>query len=103
MLSRILCVTIASTVPFWQIAISSSADQIRSMRQEIDKSFQLHDTKQLSPLFTSDCHFTAPSVHIDGSDALERFHASLFMRRPDVMLAHHVNRIVVNENWNVAS
>ena len=103
MLSRILCAAIASTVPFWQIAISSSADQIRSTRQEIDKSFQLHDTKQLSPLFTSDCHFTAPSVHIDGSDALERFHASLFMRRPDVILAHHVNRIVVNENWNVAS
>ena len=73
------------------------------MRQEIDKAFQRHDAKQLTTLVSSDCHFTAPSVHIDGSDALEHFHASLFMRRPDVILTHHPNRVVVNEDWNVAS
>jgi len=73
------------------------------MRQEIDKAFQRHDAKQLTTLVSSDCNFTAASVHVDGADALERFHASLFMRRPDVILTHHPNRVVVNEDWDVAS
>jgi ketosteroid isomerase-like protein len=94
---------LASTCVFCQTTTSSPAAQIRSVRQEIDNAFQHHDAKQLTTLVSSDCHFTAPSVHIDGSDALEHFHASLFMRRPDVTLTHHPNRIVVNENWDVAS
>jgi ketosteroid isomerase-like protein len=103
MLSRKLFLILASTSVFCQTTTSSSAEQIRSMRQEIDKAFQRHDAKQLTTFVSSDCHFTAPSVHIDGSDALERFHASLFMKRPDVILTHHPNRVVVNEGWDVAS
>jgi uncharacterized protein (TIGR02246 family) len=98
-----LFLILASTSAFCQTTTSSSAEQIRSMRREIDKAFQHHDAKQLATLVSTDCHFTALSVHIDGSDALERFHASLFMRRPDVILTHDPNRIVVNENWDVAS
>jgi ketosteroid isomerase-like protein len=103
MLSRMLFLILASTSVFCQIKTSSSAGQIRSMRQEIDKAFHRHDAKQLTTLVSSDCHFTSPSVHTDGSDALERSHASLFMRRPDVIFTHHPNRVVVNENWGVAS
>ncbi len=103
MLSRMLFLILASISVFCQTTTSSSAGQIRSMRQEIDKAFQRHDAKQLATLVSSDCHFTAPLVHIDGSDALERFHASLFVRRPDVILTHHANRIVVNEDWDLAS
>jgi uncharacterized protein (TIGR02246 family) len=103
MFSRISFLILASTSVFGQATTSSSAEQIRYLRQEIDQAFQHHDAKQLTPLFSSDCHFTAPTVHIDGSDALERFHASLFTKRPDVILTHHPNRVVVNENWNVAS
>jgi len=73
------------------------------MRQEIDKAFQSHDAKHAATLVTPDCHFTTPVVHTDGSDALERFQASLFTRRSDVTLQHHPNRIVVNEDWDVAS
>jgi ketosteroid isomerase-like protein len=94
---------LATTPAFCQTTSSSSAEQIHSARQEIDKAFERHDTKQLATLVNADCHFTAPSVHIDGSDALERFHASLFMRRPDVILTHRPNRVVVNEDWDVAS
>jgi len=86
-----------------QTATSASADQIRSIRRQIDSSFQHHDAKLLSTLFSSDCRFTAPSSHIDGSEALERFDASLFMKRPDVTLSHRENRIAVNENWGLAS
>jgi ketosteroid isomerase-like protein len=106
MFSRILFLIVASTFALSQsapTAKSSSADQIRSMRQEVDKAFQRHDPKQLATLVSPDCHFTAPSIHIDGSDALERFHGSLFLKRPDVILTHHANRIVVNEHWDVAS
>jgi len=103
MLSRMLFLALASTSVFCRTTAPGSAGQIRSMRQEIDKAFQRHDAKQLATLVTSDCHFTAAAVHIDGSDALERSHASLFMRRPDVIFTHHPNRIVVNEGWNVAA
>ena len=107
MLFRILCLIVAATSVLSQSAEKTanpgSADQIRSMRQEIDKAFQRHDAKQLATLFSSDCHITAPTVHVEGSDALERFHGSIFLKRPDVTLIHHVNRIVVNENWGVAS
>jgi ketosteroid isomerase-like protein len=103
MLSRMLFLILASTSVFCQTTTSSSAGQIRSLRQEIDKAFQRHDAKQLTTLVSQDCHFTALLVHIDGPDALERFHASLFMRRPDVILTHHPNRVVVYEDWDVAS
>src|SRR3979409_951955 len=103
MLSGTLFLILMSTSILWQTTTSSSVEQIRSMRQEIDKAFQAHDAKQLATLVDSDCHFTAPSVHIDGSDALERFHVTLFMKRPDVTLTHHPNRVVVNEDWDVAS
>lgn len=103
MLSRMLFLILASTPVFCQTTTSSSAGQIRSMRQEIDNAFQRHDAKQLTTLVTSDCHFTSAAVHIDGSDALERSHASLFMRRPDVIFTHQPNRLVVNERWDVAS
>jgi ketosteroid isomerase-like protein len=98
-----LFLILVSTSVFGQTTTSSSAEQIRSLRQEIDKAFQRHDAKQLTTLVSSDCHFTAPTVHIDGSDALERSHASLFTRRPDVIFTHYPNRVVVNENWDVAS
>ncbi|SRR5260370_40026059 len=101
MLARILFLLNAAAS--WQTAASSSADQIRSVRQEIDKSFQKHDAKQLRAWFTPDCHFTAPSLHIDGAEALEQSDASLFTRRPDVIFIHHTNCIAVNENWAVAS
>jgi ketosteroid isomerase-like protein len=103
MFSRILFLILASTSAFSQTATTGSAGLIRSVRQEIDIAFQRHDAKQLATLVSSDCHFTAPTVHIDGSDALEHFDASLFMRRPDVTLTHQPNRIVVNEDWDVAS
>jgi ketosteroid isomerase-like protein len=93
----------ASTSVFCKTTTSSSAEQIRSIRQEIDKAFQRHDAKQLATSVRSDCHFTAASLHVDGSDALERTHASLFMRRPDVSFTHHPDRIVVREEWDVAS
>src|SRR5260370_25645387 len=103
MLSRTLFLILASTSVFCQATTSGSAEQIRSLRQEIDKACQRHDAKQLATLVSSDCRFTAPSVHIDGSEDLERFYASLFTRRPDVMLTHHPSRIFPNENWDVAS
>jgi ketosteroid isomerase-like protein len=103
MLSRILFFILASTSVFYQTTTSNSAGQIRSVSQEMDRAFQRHDAKQLTTFVSSDCHFTSASVHIDGSDALERFRASLFMRRPDVILIHHPNRIVVNEDWDMAS
>ena len=98
-----LFLIVAATSAFGQTATSTSADQIRSIRREIDEAFQRHDARQLTTFVSADCHFTAPSVHIDGSDALERFHTSLFTRRPDVTLTHHANRIVVNEDWDLAS
>jgi uncharacterized protein (TIGR02246 family) len=98
-----LFVIAGATSAFWQTTTSSSADQIRSVRQEIDDAFQRHDATQLATLVTSDCHFTAPSVHTDGADALERSHKSLFKRRPDLILTHHANRIVVNEDWDLGS
>lgn len=99
----IVCILLGSTAEFLQTRTSSSADQIRSVSREIDDAFQRHDAKQLAALVTSDCHFTAPSVHVDGAEALERFHTTLFTRRPDVSLVHHANRLVVNEDWDVAS
>jgi uncharacterized protein (TIGR02246 family) len=98
-----LFLVVGATSAFWQNTTSGSGDQIRSVRQEIDDAFQRHDARQLATLVTSDCHFTAPSVHTDGADALERSHTSLFTRRPDVILTHHANRIVVNEDWDLAS
>jgi hypothetical protein len=86
----------------YEAADSVSANQIRSQRQEIDKAFQHHDAKQLATLFSSACHFTTAAVHIDGGDALEHFHEALFLKRPDVTLVHQTDRIVVNENWDVA-
>ncbi len=86
-----------------QPADPSSAGQIRSLRQEVDKSFRQHDATKLSALFTTDCHLIAPQVHVDGSEVLERFHKSLFAKRPDVVLTHTPNRIDVNEAWDVAS
>jgi len=87
----------------YEAADSVSANQIRSQRQEIDKAFQHHDAKQLATLFSSACYFTTAAVHIDGGDALEHFHKALFLKRPDVTLVHQTDRIVVNENWDVAS
>ena len=98
-----LFLAVGVTFAFWQTKTFNSADQIRSVRQEIDDAFQRHDARQLTTLVTSDCHFTAPSVHTDGADALERAHRSLFTRRPDVILTHYANRIVVNEDWDLAS
>jgi ketosteroid isomerase-like protein len=103
MLARMLFLILVSTSVFGQATTPSSAEQIRSMRQEIDQAFQRHDAKQLTTLVSSDCRFTAPTVHIDGSDALERSHAALFTKRPDVIFSHHPNRVVVNEDWDVAS
>lgn len=106
MFSRILFLIVAFTYALSQspqTAESSSADQIRSLHEEVDKTFQRHDPKQLATLFTPDCHFTALSIHVDGSDALERSHESLFLKRSDVILTDHTNRIVVNETWDVAS
>jgi uncharacterized protein (TIGR02246 family) len=103
MLLRILFLILASTSAFCQTTPSDSAGHIRSLRQEIDRAFQGHDAKKLAALVSPDCRFTAPSVHLDGSDALERFQASLFTRRPDVTFTHHADRIVVNENWDLAS
>jgi ketosteroid isomerase-like protein len=98
-----LSLLLVSTALFCQNTTSSPTGQIRSMRQEIDKAFQHHDAKQVAALVSSDCRFTAPTVHLDGSEALERFQASLFTRRPDVTFTHHPNRIVVNEAWDLAS
>ena len=84
-------------------ADSTSANQIRSQRMEIDKAFQQHDAKRLATLFSSTCHFTTAAVHIDGCDALARSHETLFQKRPDVTLEHHTDRIAVNESWDVAS
>jgi len=98
-----LFVIVGSTSTLWRTTTSSSADQIRSVRREIDDAFQRHDARQLATLVTSDCHFTAPSVHTDGADALERSDTSLFARRPDVIMTHHANRVVVNEDWDLAS
>lgn len=98
MLSRMFILILASTPVFCQTTTSSSSEQIRSIRKEMDTAFQRHDAKQLTTFFASDCQFTLAAVHIDGSDALERSHASLFARRPDVILTHQPNRIVVNEH-----
>ena len=87
----------------YEDADSVSTNQIRSQRQEIDKAFQRHDAKQLATLFSSTCHFTSAAVHIDGGDALEHSHEALFLKRPDVTLVHHTDRIGVNEKWDVAS
>ena len=104
--SRTLLLMVAFTSLFsapYEAADSVSADQIRSQRQEIDKAFQRHDAKQLATLFSSACHFTTAAVHIDGGDAVEHFHETLFLKRPDVTLVHQTDRIVVNESWDVAS
>jgi ketosteroid isomerase-like protein len=98
-----LFLILASTSVFCQTTTSGSAGQIRSLRQEIDKAFEHHDPKQLTRLVSPDCRFTAPSVHIDGADALERFYASLFLKRPEVTLTHNPDRVAVNEAWDVAS
>ena len=98
----ILALTSLFSAPY-EPADSASANQIRSQRQEIDKAFQRHNAKQLAILFSSACHFTAAAVHIDGGDALEHFHETLFLKRPDVTLVHRTDRIAVNENWDVAS
>ncbi|HKV82065.1 MAG TPA: nuclear transport factor 2 family protein [Candidatus Sulfotelmatobacter sp.] len=87
----------------YQVASSASENQIRSQRQEIDKAFERHDAKRLATLFSAGCHFTTAAIHIDGGDALERSHETMFTRRPDVTLIHRTDRIVVNENWDVAS
>jgi ketosteroid isomerase-like protein len=98
-----LFVIVGSTSTLWRTTTYSSADQIRSVRREIDDAFQRRDARQLATLVTSDCHFTAPSVHTDGADALERSDTSLFAKRPDVIMTHHANRVVVNEDWDLAS
>jgi uncharacterized protein (TIGR02246 family) len=100
---RTLLLIVVSAPALGQKSSSRSADLIRSMRQEIDQAFQRHDAKQLAALFSSDCRFTTPSAQIDGSGALERFNTSLFTKRPDVIFTHRANRIVVNENWDLAS
>jgi len=82
---------------------AKSEDQIRSARREIDDAFQRYDTKQLTAFVTLDCHFTAPTIHTDGADALKNALTSLFTKRPDVTLKHQANRIMVNEGWDVAS
>jgi hypothetical protein len=82
--SRALLLIVAFTSLFSapnEAADSVSANQIRSQRQETDKAFQPHDAKQLATLFSSACHFTTAAVHIDGSDALEHFHETLFLKR----------------------
>lgn len=101
MLPKLLLLILLAAL--WQITDSNSGEQIRSARQRIDQSFQQHDAKQLRSWFTSDCHFTSAATHVEGADRLEQSHASLFTRRPDVVFLHHVNRVAVNENWNVAS
>jgi len=106
MRSETLFLAVACTSLFctsYQVANSASANQIRSQRREIDKAFERHDAKRLATLFSSECHFTTAAVHVDGGDALERSHESLFTKRPDVTLVHHTDRMVVNENWDVAS
>lgn len=103
MLLRILFIIVASGPAFWRPVTPTSADQIRSARQQIDKTFSLRDARQLRQLFTEDCHFIAPTVHLDGVDALMRFHVSLFTKRPDVTFIHEAKRIEVNENWDLAS
>ena len=103
MLSRMLFLALATISALGQTPTSGSDGQIRSVRQELDLAFQRHDAKQVAALATSDCDFIAPSIHVDGSDALKRLNESLFLKRTDVMLAHHANRIVVNEEWDVAS
>jgi ketosteroid isomerase-like protein len=106
MRSRILLLVVACTSlssTSYQAPDSGSANQIRSQRQEMDNAFQRHDAKQLTTLFSSACHFTTAKVHADGGDALQRLHEALFLKRPDVTLVHHTDRIAVNENWDVAS
>ena len=103
MRSAMLILIVGAAFAFWQTTSSTSAGDIRFVRQEIDAAFQRHDAKQLATLVTSDCRFTAPSVHTDGAEALEHSYMSLFTRRPDVTLTHHMSRIIVNENWNLAS
>jgi len=99
----LILIVVGATFAFWKTTSPSSASHIRSARQQIDDAFQRHAARQLATLVTADCHFTAPSVHTDGPEALERFYTSLFAKRPDVTLTHHVNRIAVNENWDLAS
>jgi ketosteroid isomerase-like protein len=106
MRSGTLFLVVACTSIFsasYQVSNSASANQIRSQRQEIDKAFERHDAKRLATLFSSACHFMTAAVHIDGGDALESSHETLFTKRPDVTLVHHTDRIAVNENWDVAS
>jgi hypothetical protein len=82
MLSRMLFLILASISVFCQTKTPDSAGQIRSLRQEIDKAFQRHDAKQLATLVSPDCRFTAPSVHIDGSDALLMQEAVVHRTKP---------------------
>jgi len=99
----IMLVLIAAAFTFSPTIAPTSEEQIHSVRRQVDDAFQRHDAKQLAALTTSDVHFTAPSVHVDGADALERSYTGLFVRRPDVVLTHQINRIVINENWDLAS
>lgn len=106
MISRILPAVFSTLLVLAQVSqvpTLSSEEQIRAARKEIDEAFRRHDAKRLTALFGVDCHFTAPTVHVDGALALERSHESLFSRRPDVILTHHINRVTVNENWDVAA
>ena len=103
MLSGMLFLALATMSALGQTTTSGSEGQIRCVRQDLDLAFQRHDAKRVAALATSDCHFIAPSIHVDGSDALQRFDESLFLKRTDVTLLHHPNRIVVNEDWDVAS
>lgn len=91
-----------SSVPY-KAADSVSAGRILSQRHQMDEAFQHHDAKQLAALFSSACHFTTAALHVDGGDALEHSHEALFLKRPDVTLVHQTDRIVVDENWDVAS
>src|SRR5271156_5071842 len=99
----IMLVLIAAAFTFSPTIAPTSEEQIHSVRRQVDDAFQRHDAKQLAALTTSDVHFTAPSVHVDGADALERLYTGLFARRPDVVLTHQINRMVINENWDLAS
>jgi hypothetical protein len=82
----IILSVLAAISVFSRSATPSSEDQIHSLRQEVDEVFQRHDAKRLATLASTDCHFTAPTVHTDGADALERLYTTLFTNRPDVTL-----------------
>ena len=89
----------------WPCAAAANSDeqQIRTIRQQVDSAFEHHNAKELAAFYRFDGHFSAPAVHLDGADAIQRTNNSMFSRRPDVNLNHRISRIAVNEEWGIAS